>query len=275
MFSILEDGNGHINKELATSLWTWKNDNLQTIDSDPFPFASILKYSTRDGLRLVDSIATEMEQIVDDNESIEHRTDLVQEGVVALMKCMAAWDENQAAGENFETFATREISKSMRRLLRETSDGVGVLKVNLDLLREELEDLEKNKGEKTKAKITKTSKVQAVQSQSCDQIVKPLREAVLDENPTPDEIALSDMIRSDFGAFLERTLNDEELKVIRLTFGLEEFGTTLEAIALDLGKSMDDVKNIELGALDKLRTSFDNDYIAAYLDDDNTEEVSL
>jgi RNA polymerase sigma factor (sigma-70 family) len=288
--SILDDGNGHINKELATSIWTWENEHLQPVDSNPFPFASKLNYSTRDGLRLIESIAKEMEaHIVDGNLNIEQEerfNDLVQEGVVSLMKCMVIWDadgNNDGHNDDFESFATKEISKSMTKFLKQTNDGVGVMKMNLDLLKKSVQDLEKEnkrgRGKRTTTATTAMSESsikKTTSTSTLDEIVKPLlNEAVLDENPTPDEIALSEMIRNDIGDFLERTLNMEELKVIRMKFGLEEVGISLEDIALDLGISMTDVQNIELEALSKLRTSFSNDYIGAYLDDDNTEEVSL
>ena len=44
-----------------------------------------------------------------------------------------------------------------------------------------------------------------------------------------------------------------------------------EAMELDV----DSVVKLEEGALKKLRTSFEDDYIGAYLDDDHVAEVSL
>jgi len=275
--SILDDGHGHINKDLATSIWTWENENLQKHnDNVPFPLASKLKYSTRDGLRLVESIAKEMDEVDSivegDHLGGERYNDLVQEGVVALMKCMVIWDnESGSHDDNFESFASREIRKSMRKYLVESSDGVGVMKMNLDLLRNGVTELQREKVRgRTDVAVT-------MEDKKISQIVQPLREAVLDENPTPDEIALSEMIRDDIVAFLERTLNSEELKVIGMRFGLEEavVGTSIDDIALTLGKTVVNVQSIEETALKKLRTSFSNDYIGAYLDDDNTEEVSL
>lgn len=291
MHSILDDGHGHINKELATSIWTWENTNLQHHDdtsgnnnkySDPFPLASKLKYSTRDGLRLIDAIARKMEQKQPQTQTDTKRyNDLVQEGVITLMKCMVIWDSTTHDDEEqFELFASKEIHKSMKRYFRETSDGVGVLKMNLDLLKKGVEELERaNKKSRTttKNRPSSSSSNQVLVSEPCDQIVKPLREAVLDENPTPDEIALSEMIRHDLGDFLERTLNKEELTVVEMRFGLgqREGLLSLEDIALNLAMSVSDVEEMELMALQKLRTGFSNDYISAYLDCDNTEEVSL
>ena len=110
-------------------------------------------------------------------------------------------------------------------------------------------------------------------------MVKPLSEALEDENPTPEEIALSDMIRHDISEFLERQLTYKELKVVRFRFGLEggllanEMSTTEIAEAMEL--DVETILTLEEEALKKLRTSFEDDYIGAYLDDDHTTEVSL
>lgn len=110
------------------------------------------------------------------------------------------------------------------------------------------------------------------------QLVQPLSEALDDANPTPIEIALSDMIRHDIDDFLVRQLSETELNVIRLRFGLEENISTelsTEEIAGTLGVSFDTVLDLEKQALEKLRTSFEDDYVGAYLDDDHAEEVSV
>eukprot|EP00551_Chaetoceros_affinis_P007700 CAMPEP_0203667810 /NCGR_PEP_ID=MMETSP0090-20130426/4566_1 /ASSEMBLY_ACC=CAM_ASM_001088 /TAXON_ID=426623 /ORGANISM="Chaetoceros affinis, Strain CCMP159" /LENGTH=503 /DNA_ID=CAMNT_0050532079 /DNA_START=128 /DNA_END=1639 /DNA_ORIENTATION=+ len=338
--SILDDGNGHINKELAASIWNWENDHLHPVESNPFPFASKLgNYSTRDGLRLVESIAmAEMERQSNyqnlnlysyggtDKDSIRYN-DLVQEGVVSLMKAMVVWDndsdsdsdsaksQGQGSGEDFESFAAREITKSMKKLLEgslenrkqavATAGAAGVAKGGIA-------DINTNVNTNVNANIDNDNESNENESQSqssvfvsVDQeIMNPLTKVVLDENPTPDEIALSEMIRHDICDFLERTLNAEELQVIRMRFGLgllerddEEYddknvnvdekgssmvvvglgtSSTLEDIAMNLSKSIGEVRDIERGALAKLRTSFSNDYIGAYLDDDDhIEEVSL
>jgi len=288
-------------------------------------------------LRLVESIAmAEMERQSNyqnlnlysyggtDKDSIRYN-DLVQEGVVSLMKAMVVWDndsdgdsaksQGQGSGEDFESFAAREITKSMKKLLEgslenrkqavATAGAAGVAKGGIA-------DINTNVNTNVNANIDNDNESNENESQSqssvfvsVDQeIMNPLTKVVLDENPTPDEIALSEMIRHDICDFLERTLNAEELQVIRMRFGLgllerddEEYddknvnvdekgssmvvvglgtSSTLEDIAMNLSKSIGEVRDIERGALAKLRTSFSNDYIGAYLDDDDhIEEVSL
>ncbi len=269
--SILDDGEGHINSDLARSIWQWENKHFQNPnEDDPFP-AKRLKYSTRDGLRLVEDVV----QIKNGSGTKERYADLVQEGVVALMKCTVLWDEAYSSLESskedttiaFESFARGHIESAVSKALNETTrDNVGSptrIEINLEMLK-------KRTTEK------KDEKQDAPSPEPLDRIVQPLSEAVNDENPTPVEIALSDMIRHDIGEFLERQLSDQELKIVRMRFGLEEnmeFSTPEMAKALGLEVPV--LLELEREALRKLRISFEDDYIGAYLDDDHTNEVSL
>lgn len=271
LHSILDDGHGHINSDLARSIWQWENARFHSNNDDPYP-AKRLKYSTRDGLRLVDSIAKKV-----NSHGGNRHSDLVQEGVVALMRCTVLWDEEQflskgeqgSKTESFEAFARKSIEKTMKKLLDETRDNVeDRMEVNLDLLKKRSMDQGR--------RLEKQSFTKDLYAQS--QLIQPLNEALDDVNPTPDEIALSDMIRHDISEFLVRQLSDMELKVIRLRFGLEKnLGNSLttEEIASSLGIDCAQVQRIEEGALAKLKASFEDDYIGAYIDDDHANEVSL
>jgi len=269
LHSILDDGAGHINSDLARSIWQWENTHFHSSKEDPYP-AKRLQYSTRDGLRLVDDIARKM----DDGR---RHADLVQEGVVALMRCTVLWDEQNSAPEqdakaeaSFESFARMNIEKAMKRVLTESREFVGDrVEINLDLL--------KKRGVE-QAKRMENEGAFLVAEELSNQIVQPLREALQDANPTPVEIALADMIRHDIGEFLERQLTDQELKIVKLRFGLgQNIGSSLstEQIGGMLELDVFSVLELEQDALKKLRVSFEDDYIGAYLDDDYTAEVSL
>lgn len=278
LHSILDDGHGHINSDLARSIWQWENARFHSSSDDPYP-AKRLKYSTRDGLRLVDSIAKK----VNSRGAGYRHSDLVQEGMVALMRCTVLWDEEQfrlskdskrgekgaAETESFEAFARKSIEKAMKKLLDETRDHIeDRMEVNLDLLKKRSVDQGR--------RLEKQSFTKDLYAQS--QLIQPLNEALDDVNPTPDEIALSDMIRHDISDFLVRHLSDVELKVIRLKFGMEKNqgnSLTTQEIASSLGIDCDQVQQIEQTALAKLKASFEDDYIGAYIDDDHANEVSL
>jgi len=268
LHSILDDGQGHINSDLARSIWQWENSHFHSQNDDPFP-AKRLQYSTRDGLRLIDDIAREFD--------VENRhADLVQEGVVALMKCTVLWDEKhllkqdeKITEDSFEVFARNTITKAMKKALTETSHNVGDrAKDNLDLLK------------KRSLEEAKKSKIKVVNEdpQPHKEITQPLSEAWDHVNPTPIEIALSDMIRHDIGDFLVRQLSDLELKVIRIRFGLENnigYSMSTEEIAASLDIGFADVVKSEKDGLAKLRASFEDDYIGVHMDDDHNIEISL
>lgn len=281
--SILDDGEGHINSDLARSIWQWENNQLTSSTSqtgsvnDLYP-AKRLKYSTRDGLRLVEDIA----QVLNDNGrgTKERFADLVQEGVVALMKCTVLWDEqknqessNEAEILAFETFARGHIETAMKQAKNKLRDDVSSdLRIKLNL---EMQEMQKQREQVDQASNSSPS-ASTTATAPHDKIVQPMREAINDENATPVELALSDMIRHDIGEFLERQLSETELKIIRLRFGLEENvqRETVE-IARALGLEISVALEMEREALRKLRISFEDDYIGAYLDDDHEAEVSL
>jgi len=275
LHSILDDGEGHINSDLARSVWQWENKHFHPDSPDDLYPAKRLNYSTRDGLRLVDELA----------QSIGGKSryaDMVQEGVVALMRCTVLWDEEHSAEDadaseavaSFEKFARENIEQTMRKVLSETRDNLGErMDVNLDLLKKRGAEQVKRMKEKSV-----TDNASSAEAQPLKRIVDPLSHALEDANPTPEEIALSDMIRHDIGDFLERKLTDTELKIIRLRFGLEDnVGSvkTTEEIAEILGLDIPQVIEEEKSALQHLRATFEDDYIGAYLDDDHANEVSL
>ncbi len=276
LHSILDDGAGHINADLARSIWQWENSHFHSKNDDPYP-AKRMKYSTRDGLRLVDEMAKNI-------DGGGRYPDLVQEGVVALMRCTVLWDEEHStqvanadetdAKASFEAFARKCIEEAMTKSLSESREKVGErLEVNLDLL--------KKRGREQASRIAKgvaDSSRGKDESERHDRMVQPLSQVFDDANPTPVEIALSDMIRHDISDFLERKLSELELKIVRLRFGLEEnMGSSLstEEIAEALGLDITQVLELEESALQHLRETLEDDYIGAYFDDDHTNEVSL
>jgi len=281
MHTILSDGHGHLNSDLARSIWNWENsqriisqslndggddDEIETTSSTTvkeklFPAAQ-LKFSTRRGLRMVDSIAHGVNH--DDRYP-----DLIQEGVVALMGAMVEFDPTDGE-DNFEAYARGEIKNAMEKALAGgRTKGRGWLARDV---------LTRSKSSATSEKTTE--RTNAVEPH--DQIVAPFRNFVAEDNPTPEDIALTDMIQHDIREFLDRILDEKELKVVRMKFDLD--GSALAAsagemnlmdIANYLGVEIGEVKEIESRALEKLRTSFSDDYMGAYLDNDHAEEVSL
>lgn len=278
--SILDDGNGHINSDLARSIWDWENTHFQSSNNDPYP-AKRLKYSTRDGLRMIDQVAKNM-------EAGERYADLVQEGVVALMGCTVVWDDarSDAPGVHtkldknmsFEEFARKKVEEAMMNAMNEnraSGKSNKDINVNFDVLKKSEHEIAETMN--SVQQMSPEAKVSSVQ------LVENLNEALNDVNPTPDEIALSETIRNDISEFLTRYLTEMELKIIRLRFGIDTklmlggspMGMTNSEIAKLMKMTEDKVIAIQTEALEKLRNNFQNDHIGAYIDDDFAEEVSL
>ncbi|KAL7446382.1 hypothetical protein ACHAXM_010168 [Skeletonema potamos] len=143
--SILDDGHGHINSALASAIYEWEAAHTQQTTS-----SSIKKegFSTRDGLRLVDDLAREilnsLESDDDNNDDDDDNTiittdklgrkkstisysDLVQEGMIALLRAMSTYTNYKSLGKKnksiitFEQYAKEAIHSSLLQFLATTS----------------------------------------------------------------------------------------------------------------------------------------------------------
>jgi DNA-directed RNA polymerase specialized sigma subunit len=103
-----------------------------------------------------------------------------------------------------------------------------------------------------------------------ERIAGPLQELIPDnEEPTPDDLALSEMIRHDMSEFLTSTLDPQEVQVVRLSFGLDSgnplsVSQTAKAISITKPEA---AKLLQRG-LEKLRASYTSRYVESYLDDE-------
>lgn len=121
--SILDDGNGHINSELASAIYEWETAHTQTASG------SIKEqFSTRDGLRLVDEqvrVVLNSIMLDDDNDEDNKATlsynDLVQEGIIALLRAMSTFpnykkSNTAATTTTFKQYAKETIHSSFNSL---------------------------------------------------------------------------------------------------------------------------------------------------------------
>mmetsp|Transcript_7246 Transcript_7246/g.10571 ORF Transcript_7246/g.10571 Transcript_7246/m.10571 type:complete len:433 (+) Transcript_7246:152-1450(+) len=122
--SILDDGNGHINSALASAIYEWETVHTQTASGSVKQ-----EFSTRDGLRLVDELARavliSLESNDDDGKksSISYN-DLVQEGMIALLRAMSTYTNYISLGKKnitFEQYAKEAIHSSFLQFLATTS----------------------------------------------------------------------------------------------------------------------------------------------------------
>mmetsp|Transcript_6409 Transcript_6409/g.12907 ORF Transcript_6409/g.12907 Transcript_6409/m.12907 type:complete len:427 (+) Transcript_6409:4045-5325(+) len=162
--SILDDGKGHINSELARAIYDWEmahresssllqtsegsedsgcgNDNETETETEAVRRRRKEKrqFSTRDGLRLVDELARDVLQFLHSgNSPSSHSTaasniishnDLVQEGMIALLRSMSTYDnylrsnhqpDEPSKTSSFEQYAETTIRSSLLRFLATSS----------------------------------------------------------------------------------------------------------------------------------------------------------
>ena len=121
--NILEDGTGHVNREMAERIWNWEQERRSENNLPK------IEYSVRSGLRLVDSTIDSIlssnrgsgdsrnPQEDGHNNSIL-RGELIQEGLFALLDAMSHYRE-EAHVEDFETYASREIHQHLSQSLED------------------------------------------------------------------------------------------------------------------------------------------------------------
>ena len=373
--SILDDGHGNVNGNLAATLWDWEQQHRETAKLPK------LSFSTRRGLRLVDEIVQSMEasprgrQLLKKNDDAI-RTDLVQEGVIALMDALNEYREIQQQSApskdnskqkngkpgkaetlklledqnlQFEAYARPILTERLWSTLDQTTRPVQLpesesnlwkhiqivrpqlqselggraptteeLAARLELPAETLkllmaskrgtlsmestveiktpdsledqttpqftdqDEWEKQEGHllDTGEKIISDELVDEYQDEMYqyegddemwihnNQIQGPLREVIPDSGPSPDDLALSDMIRHDVGEFLTKTLTEEEVRVVRMSFGLDA-GDPLrwKEIANALGVETSEAKDLLQGALEKLQATYRSNYVESFLDE--------
>ena len=329
---LIDDGNGNIRSDLATSIWNWDNEKRS---KEHLPK---LEYSTRTGLRLVDEIAKNLLSGTTRMDDDRTYSDLVQEGVMALMYAMAKYNP-KVDEESFEHYAKRHILASLTKALAQDSRPMKLPAHVMELLksakRKRQALLTQTGREPTMAQVAKeldvspqqlelyqmfestlsvertmeiydplleqqatfadqaswqkqhgididdsnTEMFQQEKEEGEDEmwvhletVAAPLKDMIIDKDrfDNPDDLVFANQIHDDVKEFLERTLDERELQVIDLRYGLDNGGkvTSLSEIGKVLGISASRVAQIEEQAMEKLRSSYTNRKVETYLEDD-------
>jgi RNA polymerase sigma factor (sigma-70 family) len=295
--TFLKDGDGHINPELADRIWNWEQAQREGKNLPKFP------YGTRQGLRLVNTIVNELTGR--DNNSDES-DDLIQEGVIALMKVMKDFDTTNAPSGTFEAHAKTYIrqqlllsldlskpsNKNRKKMLSmestvEIADPIETRYSNQDEW-EVREGLVLDNGLRVVKRDESVEEFldESMQYEGEDQmwvhqkqVVAPLRDSIPDDihgsDPSPDDLALTDMIRYDVDEFLGTTLNEMESMVIQMRFGLDSvigMPQTQKEVAVALGLSVKRVRKLQQEALEKLKQAYSDRYVENSDDDHYWED---
>jgi RNA polymerase sigma factor (sigma-70 family) len=288
----LEDGDGHINPELAQRIFRWEQDHQINVNVRS-------QFSTRDGLRWVKELVSKMAT------STSSKSDLIQEGVVELMQAMTSYEHEAPLTETFEAFAKKRIRRVLEdyevkgKLASSTDSHRRALSVEstveiIDPLEtrysnqdewEVREGLVLDNGRQLKPdELVEEFLDESVQYEGEDQMwahqqqtAAPLRDSIPesdddasslgffrtegDSDISPDDAVLRDMILYNVDEFLGSTLDDLESHIIQLRFGLNlDEPKSHKEIAFDLGITVNKVRKIQKEALEKLRNAYSKEY---------------
>lgn len=125
--------------------------------------------------------------------------------------------------------------------------------------------------------------------------VAPLRDFIADESAegNPSQLAFQEMMRMDIEDLLRKTLDEREVDIIRLKFGLDggtydveddedaggdgktKNGLTFAEIGKRLRLSPQRVAQLEQSALDKLRQNYSSVFVEQWLEEEHGDEVSM
>jgi RNA polymerase sigma factor (sigma-70 family) len=285
----LEDGRGHINPELAQRIYTWEQE--QGIRAE-------YRHSTREGLRWVQDLVAQLSPSTGKSNA-GNDDDLIQEGVIALMQSMTKYEHDSTdPNQTFEDFAKERIrlvlqdyqtrkksnnkrgTLSMESTVKIADPFLGTHYTNQDEweVREGLV-LDNGQGKGVKPdQLVEEFLDEALQYEGEDQmwvhqqqVAAPLRDSIPeqstlfeDSEPTPDDLALTDMIRFNVDEFLGSTLEEDESQVIQMRFGFDTEDSnpmTQKEVAFELGLSVNKVRKLQTQALEKLRLAYAHRYV--------------
>ena len=175
--SILADGHGHINSNLAQAIYEWELVHSKGQANKQF--------STRDGLRLVDDLARDILSSLsdDDGKSGISYADLVQEGMIALMRAMSTYDnyklhtKSSSTLSTFEEYTKESIHSSFLHFLAHSSRPIRLplsLQTTLETANVAAEKLRETLG-KEPSLVQVTKEVRLLQSNwlSIKNCIKP------------------------------------------------------------------------------------------------------
>lgn len=286
---LLEDRKGHINTELAQRIYKWERE--QRLDKNLPQF----EYSTRDGLRWVLDLVTQLNNKTSNPVSDGKREDLVQEGVIALMNAMTSFETRARPQETFEAFAKHSILHALEDyswgVKAATTGTQSKPALSMESTVEIADPLETHYSNQDEWEVREPEQEfvdKTMQYEGEDQmwvhqqqVAAPLRDIIPDDDKeepvldgdafSPDDLALTDMIRYNVDEFLGNTLEDLESQVVQMRFGLDSPGgmpKTQKEVAHELSLTVSKVRKLQKQALEKLRTAYADRYTSNDDDDE-------
>ena len=269
--SFLLDGHS-VNSELATSIWNWDRTHRKSTNHIP--------YSTRDGLRWVDALVKELHDSSND-ETTDKYSDLIQEGMVALMHAMTSYDA-QGSSETFQDYAKRHISTALWRLVKDSRRSLTTMSMESTIeVYNPLIDERALFMDQDEMDYQDDAFLGDVDDEGEDlmwirqeQITGPLRDMIPDTSSDFDDGTTQQNVRQDVTGFLTKCLSHQESQIIRMRFGLDNGRMSLAEVGTIFGMSPSRIKQIEDAAMEKLfSASYSSQQtVERYLEDDSDDE---
>jgi RNA polymerase primary sigma factor len=240
-------------------------DHLELCDRGKQRYEEAKKALSKKNLRLVVSIAKKFR-----NKGLPF-LDLIQEGNTGLMKAL---DRYQASrGNKFSTYATWWIKQTITRSIAYQSRTVRIpihAINNLNRLIEDREDFLKSQGHEPT--LDEMSRMSKISSKEVGRLLELNRSSLSLDQPygngdegffgdliedqkgeTPVDASQHSMLRESIAKLL-KTLSYREREVLKLRYGLGDGYTyTLEEVGAIFKVSRERIRQIEVGALQKLQ----------------------
>src|SRR5579863_7437752 len=199
--------------------------------------------------------------------------DLIQEGNIGLIRAVQRYDWRR--GHRFSTHATWSIRQAISRAVADKGRTIRLpvyVNTALNRIRRErqrlIQELGREPTEEELAEATGLDPIRMVELQSApgapvslelpvgEDEEQELGDVLADESSTsPEEIATTRTMKQEVQEVLEDVLTPRERLVLQMRFGLGSNGHTfpLEQVGRQLGITRERVRQIEAGALAKLR----------------------
>ena len=200
--------------------------------------------------------------------------DLIQEGNIGLMYAAQRFDWR--LGYHFSSYATWWIRQSIARALAERGRTIrlpllvhqtmGRIRQASERLTQELgrEPMQKELANEAGISVQELERITqawvpplSLETPVGDEGTDTLSDVLPDTNAEPpEEPLLESTVREETNTAIQETLSEREHLVLRMRFGLADGEThSLENIGEQLGLHRERIRQIELGALHKLRSS--------------------